>query len=237
MQDEERKRLPLRWVLAGIALVGITVILLGFFFWEDLKGIDVDLESMIVLIQDQGPLIFFTALALLPMIGTPVSIFYLVAGASFGLSLSLVGTALALAVNISLSYWLARSLLRKALEMLLSRTHYRIPQVKGNDHVMLTLFVRIMPGVPFFLQSYLLGIAQVPFRIYFLISWIVAFVMSAGMIVLGNSFQSSSIGQIVFAVMLVAALFIMVRLVRRRLKEKEVLVDSDSEVSVPESRA
>jgi uncharacterized membrane protein YdjX (TVP38/TMEM64 family) len=121
--------------------------------------------------------------------------------------------------------------------MLLSRTRYRIPQVKGNDYFMLTLFVRIMPGVPFFLQSYLLGVAQVPFRIYFMISWTVAFVMSAGIIVLGNSFQSSSIGQVVFSVMLVVALLIMVRLVRQRLKEREALVDADNEASAPEGRA
>jgi uncharacterized membrane protein YdjX (TVP38/TMEM64 family) len=237
MQDEERKRLPLRWILAGIVFVGIIVVSVGFFFWEDLRALDIDLESMISTIQEKGALIFFTALALLPLVGMPVSIFYLVAGASFGMPMSLGGTALALAVNISLSYWLARGLLRKMLEMLLSRTHYRIPQVKGNDYFMLTLFVRIMPGVPFFLQNYLLGVARVPFRIYFMVSWTIAFVMSAGIIVLGNSFQSSSIGQIVFAVMLVVALLIMVRLVRQRLKEKEVLVDSEREESAKEGRA
>lgn len=225
MLNQEKTRIPLRWILVGIALMGIILLSVVFIFLDDLRSLDIDLKSMIGLIQDNGPLIFFTALALLPLIGMPVSIFYLVAGASFGLPLSIGGAAVALAINISLSYWIARSLLRRAVELLLSHTHFKIPQVRGNNYVMLTLFVRIMPGVPFFLQSYLLGIAQVPFRIYFLISWSVAFLSSMGMILLGNSFQSSNVGQAVFAVFLVVALLIMVRLIRQRLKDKKSLVD------------
>ena len=225
MLNQEKTRIPLRWILVGIALMGIILLSVVFIFLDDLRSLDVDLKSMIGLIQDNGPLIFFTALALLPLIGMPVSIFYLVAGASFGLPLSIGGAAVALAINISLSYWIARNLLRRAVELLLSHTHFKIPQVRGNNYVMLTLFVRIMPGVPFFLQSYLLGIAQVPFRIYFLISWSVAFLSSMGMIILGNSFQSSNVGQAVFAVFLVVALLIMVRLIRQRLKDKKSLVD------------
>jgi uncharacterized membrane protein YdjX (TVP38/TMEM64 family) len=55
-----------------------------------------------------------------------------------------------------------------------------------------TLVFRITPGIPFFLQNYVLGLARVPFRTYFIVSllaqtaWTFGFVISGGAIFEGN---------------------------------------------------
>ncbi|MEZ5274896.1 MAG: VTT domain-containing protein [Opitutaceae bacterium] len=172
------------------------------------------------LVREQGPVPFFTALAFLPAVGLPVSAFYLAAGAVFPLSISVTGTALGLAVNITFTYWMARKWFRGLIERLLRRTRYKIPAVAATDHVRLTLFLRLMPGPPFFLQSYLLGLIEVPFTTYFLISWSTQVLIATGFIVLGSAFYSSSLGRALIAVVIVVLVTIIVQWVRRFLARR-----------------
>jgi uncharacterized membrane protein YdjX (TVP38/TMEM64 family) len=177
-------------------------------------------RQVTALVREQGPLPFFTALAFLPAVGLPVSAFYLAAGAVFPLGVSVTGTALGLAVNITFTYWMARKWFRGGIERLLKRTRYKIPAVAATDHIRLTLFLRLMPGPPFFLQSYLLGLIEVPFTTYFLISWSTQVLIATGFIVLGSAFYSSSLGRALIAIVIVVLVTIIVQWVRRFLARR-----------------
>jgi len=172
------------------------------------------------LVRDQGPVPFFAALVVLPAVGVPVSAFYLAAGAVFPLWVSLIGTAVGLAINVLITYWMARKWFRRGIEHLLRRTRYKIPVVAATDHVRLTLFLRLMPGPPFFLQSYILGTVRVPFPTYFLISLGTQIPIASGIIVLGSAFYSSSFGRALIAIIVVVLAVIIVQWVRRRLEKR-----------------
>lgn len=171
-------------------------------------------------IRDHGPVPFFTGLALLPAVGLPVSAFYLASGAVFPLWISLIGTAAGLAVNITITYWMARKWFRHLIEKLLRKTRYRIPAVAATDQVRLTLFLRLMPGPPFFVQSYILGMVEVPFPTYFFISWGTQILIASGFIILGSAFYSSDFGRVLIGIVLVVLLTIIVQWVRKLLARR-----------------
>jgi uncharacterized membrane protein YdjX (TVP38/TMEM64 family) len=115
----------------------------------------------------------------------------------------------------------ARKWFHGLIERLLKKTRFAIPAVAATDHVRLTLFLRLMPGPPFFLQSYILGLIEVPFATYFLISWGTQVIIATGFIVLGSAFYSSSMGRAVIAVVIVVLVTIIIQWVRRYLAGRQ----------------
>ena len=92
--------------------------------------------------------------------------FYLAAG----LPPVLAAALLANSVHFSFCFWLAHRALRPAVEWVLSRTNYRVPQVRPENEMTVTVLTRVTPGPPLFLQSYLLGLSGVRFRTYMWVS-------------------------------------------------------------------
>jgi len=220
--DYEEKPKPLLTPLRSfLALLLVAALAVGGYllrdYWPDLGEWAHRTTSFV---RDQGPIPFFVGLAILPAIGLPVSAFYLAAGAVFPLWVSLTGTAVALAINISITYWMARKWFRKGIERLLRQTRFGIPAVAASDPVRLILFLRLMPGPPFFLQSYILGVVRVPFPTYFLISLGTQVLIASGFIVLGSAFYSSSFGRALIAIIIVVLAAIIFQWVRRRLSRR-----------------
>ncbi len=157
--------------LAVVALLGLAGAVLV------LRGLDVRqlLNDALAWVRSVGPEGFFMAMALLPAVGFPLSPFWLTAAPVFGQSLGLgfiiVLCGVSLAVNLVLSYWLARYAFRPALVWLVQRLGYELPRVQADDQMSVTLLLRVTPGPPYFVQSYLLGLAEIPFRIYMVVSW------------------------------------------------------------------
>ena len=172
-----------------------------------------------------GPLPFFAAMALLPVVGFPVMVFSLSAGVLFvsqiGLGWVIAGVLLSLGINISLTYWLARYALRPLLEGLIRKLGYGLPQVAKEDHLSLTLLCRITPGPPFFVQNYLLGLAKVPFWTYLWVSWAISATYSVAMVVFGDSLMQGSGKVVFFAVSIFVAITVGIKWVRRRYARKK----------------
>jgi len=182
------------------------------------------IDAGIAVLRDAGPWVFFTAFALLPAAGFPIAIFYLTAGSAFTEQLGVGGviaaTGLALFVNITVTYWLARYGLRPWLERMISRTKYKIPVVAAAEHAEITLLLRITPGPPFFVQSYLLGLAEIRFATYVGISWTVAMAYASGFIVFGDAILHGK-GQLAFLGMsALVAVGLIVHLLRRHYGKK-----------------
>ncbi len=168
-----------------------------------------------------GPAAFFGAMAVLPLFGFPVSPFSLAAGPLFGPSLGtpavLACGITAIAANLSLAYWLARRALRPILARLVARLGYRLPTASGEDATGLIIFVRVTPGPPFFVQNYLLGLADVPFGRYLGWSVLVQGAFGTAVMLFGDALAQGR-GRIAFlALGLLAGLVIATRLVRRHL--------------------
>lgn len=175
-------------------------------------------------VRAMGPGWFFAAFAVLPAVGFPVSVFALSAGSLFGPTLGLP-TVLALAglcmaVSMSISYGLARYLVRPWVTRLLGYVGYRVPVVPAEKQKLFTVLVRITPGPPYVFQSFLLGLAGVPFWIYLTISWAICTVNICLMIVFGDALAQGKGKVALMALGGVVLLVLAVKLVRKRMLKR-----------------
>lgn len=185
-----RRRRLVVFALGGVAILAMAggAALAPAEFWSearDMLGMAMDWARSL------GAGWFFAAFAVLPAIGFPVSVFALSAGSLFGPTLGLP-TVLALAgasmaVSMSISYGLARYAVRPWVTRLLGYVGYRVPVVPAEKQRLFTVLVRITPGPPYVFQSFLLGLAGVPFWTYLTISWAICTVNVCLVIVFGDA--------------------------------------------------
>ncbi|MEX2380767.1 MAG: hypothetical protein WD490_00135 [Opitutales bacterium] len=117
------------------------------------------------------PALFLVAMCLLPVVGFPISAFYFYAGVTYGWGLGIPLCLGSLAMNMTLSYFVAQSLLRKPLSELLQRGGHELPHFRtGMNQFRATFLLRTVPGPPFPVQNYLLALAGIPFVIYLPVS-------------------------------------------------------------------
>lgn len=149
------------------------------------------IERFIAILASGGPVVFFSAMALLPAIGLPLSFCSLAAGPVFGQQMGMgwvvVCGITAVTINILLTYWLARYALRPHLDRLMKRWGSKLPKVEKGDSTDLIILIRVTPGIPFFVQNYVLGLADAPFGRYLLISCAAQWTYTYAMIVFGDA--------------------------------------------------
>lgn len=171
MSARDWKRLG--WI-SGAALALAAV---GFVFKDRVSVAELShaMQRGIEVCRDAGPLVFFSAMALLPACGFPLAPFLLSAGPAFAPRLGLTGVVLcallAVAANLALSYAIAARLLRPLITRVVTHFGYRLPVVTGDSAFFTTVALRLVPGPPFFLQNYLLGLARIPFGLYMFVSF------------------------------------------------------------------
>jgi uncharacterized membrane protein YdjX (TVP38/TMEM64 family) len=172
-----------RWLLLPVALAVAAALLLlaaAWFSW--------DREAVLAWKRSASPPLFFAAMAILPALGLPLTPFYIVAGATFGVPIGLMGSMIALAVNLTLSYFIARSIPQAWLEGVLSRFGTKLPAFdETSGAIRFSVLVKLTPGVPMLLKNYLLGLSGVPFKVYLLTSLVTALLYAVPLMILGNS--------------------------------------------------
>ena len=214
---------PLKVVALAVAMLAGTGVGVWWLQIHDFN-LRVSIDAGIVVLRDAGPWAFFTAFALLPAVGFPIMVFYLTAGTAFAERMGLPGVLAAaggaILVNISLTYWLARYALRPWLEQMISRTKYKIPVVPAAERLEIALLLRITPGPPFFVQSYLLGLAEIPFGTYLLVSWPVAMSLASGLIVFGDALLHGKGRAAFLGISAITAVTLLIHLARRHYGKK-----------------
>ena len=205
---------PVTW--ARRALGAATLLVLGVLIWNAW-----DHQAFITWREEAGVVPFFLAMALLPALGVPITPFFIVAGATFGTFVGLTGSAIALSANLLLCYWIARSGLRPWLTRLLARTRYDIPDFEeGKGALRFTLLVKLAPGVPIFIKHYLLGLAGVPFWIYFAVSGAITGLYAGAFVVLGDSLLEHDLGTSAMALAVLLVIALAIYLWRRRVGKR-----------------
>lgn len=216
-----------RWMLlAGIAVGGLMACALAW-WWLQSRGYGAHqaFDWVLAQVRSLGPWAFFMLMALLPAMGAPLSLFTLTAGPLFapalGLPLVTLLALVSLAVNLALTYVLARWLLRPWVERLCAWLGFTLPAVAEADQRALVILVRVTPGTPFVLQSYLLGMAKIPLATYFVISWVVASLYACAFILFGDSLAQGNGKMAVLAVSLLVVFAVGVRFIRSKMKTEE----------------
>lgn len=207
--------------------LAVLVVLAGIGGVAVLKGLDVRglIDQTLAMMREAGPLVFFGGMAVLPAVGMPLSPFTLSAGSIFGptlgMPLVLVFTWLALAVNVLITYVLARWIARPWLEKLVLRFGYRWPQVPADEYWDVAILLRVTPGPPFFLQSAILGLAQVPLRVYMIVSVIVSGLYGTAFVMFGEALLAGKGRMVMLGIGGIAALSVGTHLLRRHLGKKK----------------
>ena len=190
------------WPVVGKAvglLVLVAVVALVWNWW--------DLAAFTAWKQEAGPVTYFAAMAVLPALGLPITPFFILAGATFGSVVGLVGSLIALAANLTLCFWIARSGLQPFIIRLLRRFSVKLPEFDGNRKraVRLIVLVKLAPGVPAFAKNYLLGAAGVPFWLYLGLSMAISGVYAVAFVILGESALERDPRRLLIALAIIAA--------------------------------
>jgi uncharacterized membrane protein YdjX (TVP38/TMEM64 family) len=223
MDAEERK---FNWIrFGGLAVAGLLVLAAGWWWVRTQELAPRELaEQGVVWVRGLGAPTYFLLMALLPAAGCPLSVFTLTAGPVFaptlGMPVVLLLVWLSLAVNLALTYWLARYALRPWLEKLCCWLGYKLPQAAPADQRSLVILVRVTPGPPYVLQSYLLGLAGISFPTYFLISWVITSSYACAFVLFGDAVMQGRGRMALIAIMLFAALTVAVQLLRRHYRRQ-----------------
>ncbi|MDB6168044.1 MAG: associated Golgi protein [Verrucomicrobia bacterium] len=179
----------------NLAKLAVILALLAVIGWWAVRQMDLSgvVDRSVAFFREAGPWPFFGAMALLPLLGFPISPFTLAAGPVFapvlGLERVILFALLAVVANVALSYWIAARALRPLVMRIVKSFGHTLPEIQPNATWPVILLIRIVPGPPFFLQNYLLGLARVPFGIYMLVSTVVPAAYLAAVIVFGDAFM------------------------------------------------
>jgi len=211
--------------LAVLAVFGVAALAVGAWGFKHYGNeLGAWWEAGLAQVRGAGPVTFFASMAVLPAFGCPFSVFTLTAGPVFAPSLGMVSvlglTLLSVALNLALSYWLAARALRPVLVRLVAWLGYTLPRARVQDSGSLVFLVRVTPGPPFFLQSYLLGLAGIPFRIYFAISWLISGAYACAFVLFGDAVVHGHGKRVMLAVGIFAVLTVGVQWLRRRFRSR-----------------
>lgn len=139
---------------------------------EGVRNLEQAWESFRDLLVGNG-LWLFTSIAVLPGLILPVAPLLTLAGLwgqEHGPWISSLYCTVALSLNLSWTYWIARGPARVLIQKFLKRFKYELPTKPPTNLMQWALIVRLTPGVPFIFSNYGLGLVRMPFLPYLLIS-------------------------------------------------------------------
>ena len=189
-------------VVAGLA-AGVVLGCIWYF------GLDLDtyrsawkaLESWLV----RHPGWLWLALIVLPAFPVPSSALVVTAGVVWRQhpALACAACVSALLLNMLWTYAVAAGPGRRLVEHFLKSTRLKIPELPRGDHLRLILILRLTPGMPFFIQNYVLGFLQPPFRLYLPVSLACNAPVACGMVLSGAGLANGRIVPLVLGVGLI----------------------------------
>jgi uncharacterized membrane protein YdjX (TVP38/TMEM64 family) len=228
--DVRKKRLV--WILVGLVALGCALGLLALQL-----DLGAQMKRCLEYVRAEGAGMFFIAMAVLPFFGFPVSPFIFSAGALFapthGAGWVIAGGMAALAFNVAVSYWFAAFALRPWMERVIVWLGYSAPQLPAGKSLEFTLIMRLLPGVPFFVQSYLLGLARVRFWIYLLVSTLVPSGYLIAAVIAGDAFAEGNKSKLAIAGAVFAGVGLTLHVIRKRLAAKRALARASASAHIP----
>ncbi len=178
------------------------------------------LSELFMQLAGHSPLWMLLALAILPGLGFPSIPLLLLCGAwgaALGIPLGIAG----LAINSTWTYIIGRCVGLDWIHRL--PFSHRLPRPRPIKHWKIIAFVRLLPGIPLFVQNYFLGALRVDYPLYLALStlfqtfWVIALV-TAGV---------GIVRQHTFLVLIAFALIAVYALIKYLLSRKRGAVDLD----------
>jgi len=169
--------------------------------------------------------IMLPLIAILPLFGFPVSVLLIPVGftmaPAYGKGWATIYAMAGVALNDTFAYWLARSFMRGPILRMLEKRKIQVPEVPRSQEIRVIALLRITPGTPLFLQSYLLGLAKVDYWRYLFISVPIQAIHVGLFIFMGEAIFEGKVGAMITGLALVIALGIIFRMVHSKHSAKK----------------
>ena len=176
-----------------------------------------ELKHLLATFGAQYPWAIFLAIAILPAFGFPASALLLLAGMVWGSNATSCVIALAaVLLNILATHSFAAGPGKKLVTRLLGARARPLGNLSAADHVRLSWIIRITPGVPLFVQNYVLGIVGVTLRQSLLAALPVTGLYVCGFVLTGGAIFDGAWGLAITGICLVVATGFAARMMRRR---------------------
>lgn len=208
--------------LAGAGLVlGGGAVLVAWRMGLDLQMLKMAWREAELFLMDR-PWLLFAGLVVLPGLPVPTSALLFLAGTVWR-DRPVVACAiclLALALNMSWTYWAASRPGRHLVEKLLVAGRFQIPELPHGNHLRFILLLRLTPGFPFFVQNYLLGFFRVPFRLYLPVSLGCSGLISCGVVLGGAGVADGNLTPVISGVALIVVGFVVVQWIKAKMLKR-----------------
>ena len=212
-------------LLLALVLLGILV---GFGLLAIWQGTPLSMEEGLLLFERtldwlrERPLLLFSATAVLPGLGLPVSPFLIALGAvgipRYGIIPTCIGAFVAIVLCMIWNYWLASSLFRRFFGRLVASKQHLIPRGDTGNFLVFAILFRITPGVPLVVQNYTLGFMRMPFGKYLLVSAATHVVYTPAYVISGGALIEGNWGLLLIAVVVIVLVAALTMLVRQKLE-------------------
>lgn len=206
-----------------LAVAGAAVLLVAAFVWQH-QAFAAVVHAVVNACREAGPVVYFGAMAILPIFGFSLFAFVATAGPVFGPTLGLGHVIayglIALTANVSIAYVLSSRWLRPLATRILRWLGYSLPDTRRFGAWEIAMLVRLLPGPPFALQSCAMGVARVPFSAYLPVSVFVPALYFAGMVFLGGGVAAGDHRAEIEACILLVAIGALVHWLRRRVSAR-----------------
>mgnify|MGYP001182661060 FL=1 len=153
----------------------------------------------------------FLSIAVLPGFILPVAPLLTLAGLwaeQHGAWTACMYCIVSLTINLSWTYWIARGPARALLIRLLHKTKFNLPSSPPSNLFQWALILRLTPGVPFIFSNYGLGVLQMPFISYLLISVPIIGITACGYVLTFAGIFTGNWSYIWFGICLIAIMII-----------------------------
>jgi uncharacterized membrane protein YdjX (TVP38/TMEM64 family) len=220
-----KKLLAHRHVRIGLAGLCVLAVAGGVLAWK--TGLHlVDLKAGWDQVNDylkEHSWALFLALVVLPGLPVPTSLLLLTAGVVWKEQplMACLWCLVALALNLTWTYWLAAGPARRLVEKLLAATSIQIPELPRGDHLKLILVMRLTPGIPLFFQNYLLGFLRAPFCLYLPVSILCTGIIGSGVVLCGAGLADGKLKWAITGVSLIVVGGILTHLLRGWLAKRK----------------
>lgn len=168
-----------------------------------------------------NPTFLVLSLAILPAVGVPASIFYIIGSIAYGVTWGLIYSGIGVAINISLCYWIANSFLRKWIMLFLHKKGHKLITIPPKEARATIIAIRLMPGLPLSAQNYILGLAGLNFKPYFIYSWPTQMFWAIFFSLAANSVIQQTAESVILVIVGLIALGFLIKVFRGMANEKK----------------
>jgi uncharacterized membrane protein YdjX (TVP38/TMEM64 family) len=211
----------LQYLGLGALLAGVAGILLAWKLGLDGEAVKSTWKGFENFLTPR-PWLLFGALVVLPALPIPTGLLLLLAGTVWRDQpvMACMICLVALALNMSWTYWLASGFGRNLIVKLLEWTGMKVPELYEDNQLWVILLVRLTPGFPFFVQNYVLGLLKVPFRLYLGVSLACNGILSVGVVLGAAGLADRNWMPLVAGAAFLVSGLILVQKIRRRIRKR-----------------